>query len=187
MLREWGQGNDNEPAVEFGLIIGFSNTFQILDGTTHQVHAQVNVLHLPPSEHQGDFQFVSLMQKLFRTANLGHIIMFFDSRTKLCLFDSFGSLFFVPLVFAQFVLVFAKLKNPADRGVGGGCDSTKSRKCDFAIFSALGRHNAEHLSIRTDYTDFTSPYLVVLPNVITVMIPFLIFSTWFLYHVVICG
>ena len=126
------------------------------------------------------------MKKFFGATNLGHVVMLFDTRAKLRLLYSFRGLFLVSLVLAQFVFVLAELKDPANRRVCAGRNLYKIQGMRLGYLKRLvGWHDAQHPSVRTDYTNFTSTNPVVLPYVVTVMIPFSVFSTWFPYHVAI--
>ncbi len=155
-------------------------------GVTLETTSKVDVLHFTPPEHQGDLQLVPLVKKLFRPTDLGHVIMLLDTGSKLCFLYPFRGLFLVSLVLAQLVLVLAKLKDSANRGICAGryLDKIKDMRLRD-LQSLLGGHDSKHLAFRTDNTHLTSTNPIVLPDIISVMIPFSIFPTWFPYHVAI--
>ena len=98
--------------------------------------------------------------------------MLLDTRTKLGFLDPFATtLVLVLLVLAQLVLVLAELKDTAD--------GRPSRWSDLHQVEAmllgnnqglLGRHDAQHLALRSDYPDFRYADALVFPNEVPVML-----------------
>ena len=120
------------------------------------------------------------MKEFFRTTNLSDVIMLLNPWSKLGFLYSFGSLFLVSFIFTEFVFVLSEFKNSTYGRMGGGSYLHKIEKMGFGNFQSLfGRHYAQHFSVRTDNPHFSSANLVVLPYVVTVVIPSFIFSTWF--------
>ena len=126
------------------------------------------------------------MQKFFRTTDLGQVVMFLDSGTEFRLLDSLAGLFLVSLVLAKFVLVLAELQDSANRWIRAGRYLDKVKGVRFGYLEGfVGRHDAQHPTVRTDDANLPCANPVVLPNVVAVTIPLPVLSTWFPYHVAI--